>query len=411
MINIKELPESTKDRITDEIYIRDNIKVKWTGKNIEKRVCQFENCKKRCCYNFEGLEPKYCTNHKKENMVDVKSRMCKTCNKKRPIYNYPQQKKGLYCKDCKLDDMINVKDKKCSICKEKIPNFNFPGLKAEYCENCSKDGMVNVKIKKCISCKIVAAGFNYPGEKSQLYCSTCKLDGMVNLFENRICKNKDCNKSSSFGYRKDNIRLYCYDHKKDDMIDLANQNKICNSEWCNTRVLNKYKGYCLFCFINLFPDEKVCRNYKTKEKSVADFILENFPNFTWICDKQIQDGCSRKRPDLLLDLGYQVIIIEIDEEQHINYNCENKRIMEISKDLDHRPTIFLRFNPDEYLCENKKITSPWGLNNNGILIIKKSKQKEWNSRLEKLKETVEFWIKEKNKTSKMIEIQELFFDC
>ena len=73
--------------------------------------------------------------------------------------------------------------------------------------------------------------------------------------------------------------------------------------------------------------------------------------------------------------------------------------------------IYKIINPDEYLCENKKITSPWTLNNNGILIIKKSKQKEWNSRLEKLKETVEFWIKEKNKTSKMITIQELFFDC
>ena len=43
--------------------------------------------------------------------------------------------------------------------------------------------------------------------------------------------------------------------------------------------------------------------------------------------------------------------------------------------------IYKIFNPDEYLSENKKITSPWTLNNNGILIIKKSKQKEWNSRV------------------------------
>ena len=64
--------------------------------------------------------------------------------------------------------------------------------------------------------------------------------------------------------------------------------------------------------------------------------------------------------------------------------------MEISKDLGHRPTIFLRFNPDKYLSENKKITSPWTLNNNGILTIKKSKQKEWKLRLGKLKETVQF---------------------
>lgn len=123
---------------------------------------------------------------------------------------------------------------------------------------------------------------------------------MINV-RTKMCKT--CNKKQPiYNYPKEKKGLYC------------------NSEWCNTRVLNKYKGYCLFCFINLFPDEKVSRNYKTKEKSVSDFILENFPNFTWICDKQIQDGCSKKRPDLLLDLGYQVIIIEIDENQHYNYN-------------------------------------------------------------------------------------------
>ena len=60
--------------------------------------------------------------------------------------------------------------------------------------------------------------------------------------------------------------------------------------------------------------------------------------------------------------------------------------------------IYKIINPDDYLFE--KITSPWTLNNNGILIIKKSKQKEWNHRFEKLKETVEFWIKEKIKLLK-----------
>lgn len=81
--------------------------------------------------------------------------------------------------------------------------------------------------------------------------------------------------------------------------------------------------------MHLFPDEKVSRNYKTKEKSVVDFVSNNFPDVTWICDKRIQDGCSQRRPDMLLDLGYQVIVIEIDENQHIDYDCscENKRLM------------------------------------------------------------------------------------
>ena len=63
--------------------------------------------------------------------------------------------------------------------------------------------------------------------------------------------------------------------------------------------------------MNLFPDKPVIRNYKTKEKDVVDRIKEIFPDFTWVHDKKIQDGCSKRRPDLLLDLGSHIIIIEI----------------------------------------------------------------------------------------------------
>ena len=75
---------------------------------------------------------------------------------------------------------------------------------------------------------------------------------------------------------------------------------------------------------------------------------EKFVDFDWKTDKTINDGCSKRRPDLLLDFGYQIVIIEIDENQHNNYDCscENKRIMELSQDLGHRPIVFIRFNPD-----------------------------------------------------------------
>jgi len=372
MIDIKELPKLKRDRIAGEIYFYKERKVKWDGKCL-RDVCQYKNCKKRSNFNF-STETKgiYCGDCKLEGMIDIKNKKCIVCEKKQSYFNFEGEKKATYCGKCKLENMVNVKNKKCIVCNKIRPYFNFEGeKKATHCKNCKLENMVDVINKKCIVCNKISPCFNFEGEKKRTHCKNCKLPNMMNIID-----------------------------------------KKCNSEWCNTQISNKkYKGYCLFCFINLFPDEKVSRNYKTKEKSVTDFILVNFPNFTWTCDKQIQDGCSKKRPDLLLDLGYQVIIIEIDENQHINYNCENKRIMEISKDLDHRPTIFIRFNPDEYLCENKKITSCWSLNNNGILTIKKSKQKEWNSRLEILKKKIDFWIQEKNKTSKMITIEELFFDC
>ena len=188
----------------------------------------------------------------------------------------------------------------------------------------------------------------------------------------------------------------------------------CNSIWCNIMVnkKNKNEGYCVNCFIHTFPDKPVAKNYKTKEKSVVDYVLQKYPNFTWYSDKRITDGCSRRRPDLLADFGDFIIIVEIDENQHINYDdyCENKRLMELSKDVGHRPIVFIRFNPDRYIIDNNKITSCWGINGDGICVIKKTKIKEWNCRLIKLMEMIDFWSNPVNKSEKTIEQIHLFYD-
>lgn len=189
---------------------------------------------------------------------------------------------------------------------------------------------------------------------------------------------------------------------------------LCKSEWCETTAIRKYDGYCLRCFIHIFPDRPNARNYKTKEKAVVEYIIQQFPleKYTWITDKRVQDGCSRRRPDLLLDLGYQIIVVEIDENQHESYDCscENKRLMELSQDVNHRPLIFIRFNPDEYNTTDTKVTSCWGNNKNGICSIKKTKTKEWANRLESLKNQLEYWIQDENKTDKTLEIIQLFYD-
>jgi hypothetical protein len=57
----------------------------------------------------------------------------------------------------------------------------------------------------------------------------------------------------------------------------------------------------------------------------------------------------------VLDFG-DFILIEVDENQHIDYiSCENKRTMEISRDLGHRNIVFIRFNPDDYMIEMKRL--------------------------------------------------------
>jgi hypothetical protein len=40
-------------------------------------MCIFENCKKRAYYNYETEEkPKFCSEHRLENMINMKSKKC-----------------------------------------------------------------------------------------------------------------------------------------------------------------------------------------------------------------------------------------------------------------------------------------------------------------------------------------------
>jgi hypothetical protein len=197
------------------------------------------------------------------------------------------------------------------------------------------------------------------------------------------------------------------EHKKEGMLNI--KDKKCKTPYCGIVVRDKYKGYCLRCFVHIHPDEPVSRNYKTKEKAVSVF-LDKDDTVTWVTDKRIEGGCSKKRPDKLVDCGTHVVIVEIDENQHTHYDCscENKRLMELSRDLNHRPIVFIRFNPDGYVEGGKKISGCWSVNNKGIAHVPVKKASQWERRLQKLDETVKYWIK--NPTDKTIELVHLFYD-
>ena len=76
-----------------------------------------------------------------------------------------------------------------------------------------------------------------------------------------------------------------------------------------------------------------------------------------------------------------------------------------------RPMVFLHFNPDGYINQDgTKVTSCWGPDGNGIVVVKKSKGVEWAERLEALREAVEYWSAPENRTDEMAEVVELFYD-
>jgi hypothetical protein len=383
--------------------------------DVKHKKCLENTCNIIPSYNYEGEKKgQYCATHKKEKMIDVINNNCieNGCNTK-PNYNYKKEKQALYCAKHKKDNMVNVTSKSCLEEECNIrPTYNYEGEKQGiYCTTHKKDRMVNVKDKKCLEdgCNI-RPSYNYINKTTSIYCTTHKKEGMVNV-KDKKCLENNCNIIPNYNYKGEKQALYCVMHKKNEMINI--KSSFCKTPLCHTQVTNKYEGYCIRCFIYLFPDRPNSRNYKTKEKATSYYIIEQFPidKYTWITDKKIQDGCSRRRPDLLLDLGYQVIIVEVDENQHESYDCscENKRLMLLSQDIGHRPLVFIRFNPDDYLTKDGKVTSCWGLNKNGICTVKKSKKKEWSQRLEVLKEQIKYWLE--NKTEKTIEIIQLFYDC
>ena len=58
----------------------------------------------------------------------------------------------------------------------------------------------------------------------------------------------------------------------------------------------------------MFTVWRILSNFFFNEKLIEEFGADFFQY-----DKRIKCGCSKRRPDLLLDLGTHVIIVEIDE--------------------------------------------------------------------------------------------------
>jgi hypothetical protein len=288
------------------------------------------------------------------------------------------------------------------MCKEEgckaRPSYNNEGQTiALYCAAHKKEGMVDVKHKNCYEkgCK-PGPSYNNEGQTIALYCAAHKKDGMVDV-KNNNCYEERCKTRPSYNNEGQTIALYCAAHKKDGMVDVKHKN--CKSDWCLTLVQEKYDGIVFIVILIYF-------------QTVVAFVTSRYPDLHWIADKIVNGGCSKRRPDLLLDLGYQILIVEVDESQHIDYDCscENKRIMELSKDLGHRPIVFIRFNPDEYEKDGENITSCWGNNKNGICHVKNSKKCEWKERLLVLAQHIDYWITPENITNKIIESVQLYYD-
>ena len=242
-----------------------------------------------------------------------------------------------------------------------------------HCKDCDGAGICEHKRQRyhCKDCG--GAGICEHGH-SRYYCKDCGGAGICEHGHSRyhcidcggagICKNK----KSKFTCLICNPEKAC---------------KYCNSVYVH--IQSRYHPFCFMCYCVLHPDEKIPRRFHIKETYLREEIQKEFSDLNIIFDRKIDNGCSNRRPDIFIECFTHTIIIECDENQHSGYSCENKRIMEIFEDLGNRPLVLIRFNPDAYIEESKKIPSPFKYTNSGLLSLNKP---EWKWRIKELNRAI-----------------------
>jgi len=134
---------------------------------------------------------------------------------------------------------------------------------------------------------------------------------------------------------------------------------------------------------------------------MRDALKVRFNNVKMVFNKTVNNGCSKRRPDVRIECLTHTIIVECDENQHKNTSCEDMRMMELFQDLGNRPLVVLRFNPDKYTDGDGcfKFTKTGNLSVN---------RKEWGVRIKCLSDRIEYYMK--NIPNKEIIVERFYYN-
>ena len=259
-----------------------------------KKKC---NCGVRPSFNLPGkITPIWCTKCKSPEAVNVIDKRCK-CGKHKPTFGFVRND-ALWCSECpdKPSEAINVLSKLCPCGIQ--ASFNLPEKKTgKWCAKCPEkpEEAVDVVNKKC-ECGKHKPNFNLPGEITPIWCASCKPLEAVNV-TSKLCI---CGKQPCFNLPGELTGKWCLECKPEKAINV--KDKLCKE--CNlVQVKNKYEGYCVRCFVNIFPDKPVSRNYKVRENYIFDSVIELLPKDITLIRDKVVGGCSRRRPNLMIDMG------------------------------------------------------------------------------------------------------------
>jgi hypothetical protein len=192
---------------------------------------------------------------------------------------------------------------------------------------------------------------------------------MINVTINK-CHTKKCKNKAIYGIA---FAIYCKQHKLPDMINIQLENKcsLCdksydiivnNQKYCLSHCPDKnieiiLKRQCKYCDIE-DSSTYICQDCQQlqnkKEWMVIRHLRRNIKT-PFIYNSSYMLDCSLKRPDCYFELNKHCVIVEIDENQHKNYQCECARLNEIVNGIGGKSVIFIRFNPDKIKHKGKEI--------------------------------------------------------
>lgn len=191
----------------------------------------------------------------------------------------------------------------------------------------------------------------------------------------------------------------------------------CTTEGClgNVYYRDPEKKFCYHCFCtkhNFIPS-----NIKLREKYFHKLITNDFNELKFNYNKSQPNDCKQTRyPDWSKDFGSFLLIVECDEKQHRgeSYLCEDKRTVQIYQNAAHRPIVFIRFNPDNYVDdtgESRQGCFRWGVDQKTQVKDMKVDMNEVCRRWALIKKQIKFYTQNlENPPTKAITIHKLFYD-
>lgn len=299
---MKKLPLRNKDRITGEKYeFKGEVRI-WSGKYL---FCAHGK-RKKVCFDCKGSA---------------------TCE-------HGRQRQ--FCRDCGGSAFCEHRRQRRSCRECNGSAFCEHGRRRSVCKPCN-GGSICEHGRERRFCKDCGGPAFCEHRRLRSTCKPCNGSQICEHGRRRqLCS--DCGGSALCEHRR--VRSRCY-------ICSPDSRYVCRH--CkHSQVNNKYDGLCFACFCVLHPDLEIPRRFMMKENYIHDYLRAEFPDLNLIHNKPVVCGESKRRPDWLIDVFTHCIIIECDEDKHIGYECENKRMMELFKDLGSRSVVFIRFNPDKF---------------------------------------------------------------